>query len=129
MDISRFFEYKKTGIAKLDNEAEANKIYGLTVPIIYENITESEARDNPRVPFYTMYEYILKDLDDAEEYLKDYTRPAKNMPDQTIIYGLKARLWLEMGTRFEKYPNDLSALTQNVDLGVNSAKDCYAKSC
>ena len=117
MDISRFFEYKKTGIAKLDNEAEANKIYGLTVPIIYENITESEARDNPRVPFYTMYEYILNDLDDAEEYLKDYTRPAKNMPDQTIIYGLKARLWLEMGTRFEKYPNDLSALTQNVDLG------------
>ena len=74
-----------------------------------------------------MYEYILNDLDDAEEYLKDYTRPAKNMPDQTIIYGLKARLWLEMGTRFEKYPNDLSALTQNVDLGVNSAKDCYAK--
>lgn len=65
MDISRFFEYKKTGIAKLDNEAEANKIYGLTVPIIYENITESEARDNPRVPFYTMYEYILNDLDDA----------------------------------------------------------------
>ena len=127
MDISRFFEYKKTGIAKLDNEAEANKVYGLTVPIIYEDMPETDARNNPRAPFYTMYEYILNDLNKAEELLQDYVRPTKNMPDLTVIYGLKARFWLELGSRFEKYPNDLSALTQNVQIGINSATDCYDK--
>lgn len=127
MDMARYYEYKKTGIAKLDNEAETNKIYGLTVPIVDENITESEARNNPRVPFYTMYEYIMNDLDDSEKYLQNYTRPAKNMPDLTVVYGLKARMWLEMGTRFEKYPNDLSTFTQNSSMGISSAKECYEK--
>ena len=47
MDISRFFEYKKTGIAKLDNEAEANKIYGLTVP---HHLREYNGKRSPRQP-------------------------------------------------------------------------------
>lgn len=127
MDITRFFEYKKTGIARLDNEAEANKVFGLTVPIIYEDLKEADARNNPRVPFYTMYEYILNDLNSAEELLQNYSRPTKNIPDLAVISGMKARLWLELGTRFEKYPNDLSTLTQNVNIGINSAKDCYTK--
>lgn len=127
MDMARLFEFKKTGIAKLDDEAAANKIYGLTVPIIDENITEAEARNNPRVPFYTIYKYILDDLDNAETLLADYSRPAKNMPDLAIIAGLKARFWLELGTRFEKYPDDLTTLVQNVDLGISSDKDCYIK--
>lgn len=127
MDMARFFEYKKTGIAKLDSEAEKNNVYGLTIPIIDENLSEEDSRQNPRVPFYTIYKYILDDLGSAEELLKDYTRTGKNMPDLTIIAGIKARLWLELATRFEKYPNDLSTFTQNVDLGITSAKDCYTK--
>lgn len=127
MDMARFFEYKKTGIAKLDDEASANNIYGLTVPMIDENITEEDARRNPRVPFYTIYNQILNDLDNAETLLSNYNRPAKNTPNLAIIAGLKARFWLELGTRFEKYPNDLTTLTQNVDLGITSSKDCYTK--
>ncbi|WP_455664502.1 RagB/SusD family nutrient uptake outer membrane protein [Phocaeicola sp.] len=127
MDMARLFEYKKTGIAKLDDEAASNNVYGLTVPIIDENITEADARNNPRVPFYTIYRYILDDLENAETLLADYSRPTKNMPDLTIISALKARFWLELGTRFEKYPNDLTTLNQNVDLGITSDKDCYIK--
>lgn len=127
MDMARLFEFKKTGIAKLDDEAAAKGVYGLTIPIIGENITEAEARNNPRVPFYTIYKYILDDLDSAETLLADYSRPTKNMPDLTIVAGIKARFWLELGTRFEKYPNDLTAQTQNADLGISSAKDCYTK--
>ena len=127
MDMARYFEYKKTGISKLDNEATQNKIYGLTVPIINENITEKEARNNPRVPFYTIYKYILDDLDSAESLLADYLRPAKNTPNLSVIAGLKARLWLEMATRFEKYPDDLSPFKQHVDGTITSAKDCYDK--
>lgn len=127
LDMARLFEYKKTGFAKLDDEASTKNVYGLTIPIIDENITEADARNNPRVPFYTVYEYILNNLNQAEILLADYSRPAKNMPNLAIIAGLKARFWLELGTRFEKYPNDLTTLTQNVDLGINSAKDCYVK--
>lgn len=127
MDMARLFEFKKTGFSKLDDEAATNGVYGLTVPIIGENITEAEARNNPRVPFYTIYRYILDDLENAEVLLADYLRPTKNMPDLSIIFALKARFWLELGTRFEKYPNDLAALIQNVDLGIDSDKDCYIK--
>ena len=49
------------------------------------------------------------------------------MPDLSIIFALKARFWLELGTRFEKYSNDLAALIQNVDLDIDSDKDCYIK--
>lgn len=91
MDMARLFEFKKTGFSKLDDEAATNGVYGLTVPIIGENITEAEARNNPRVPFYTIYRYILDDLENAEVLLADYLRPTKNMPDLSIIFALKAR--------------------------------------
>ena len=127
MDMSRTYEFKKTGIAKLDNEATTKKVYGLTVPIVTEKTTETEARNNPRAPFYTMYKFIMDDLNNAEKLLADYTREAKNMPNLAVIYGLKARLWLEIATRFEKYPADLATLTQHVDLGANTAAAAYAK--
>lgn len=127
MDMARLFEFKKTGIAKLDDEATTYKVYGLTIPVIGENITEAEARNNPRVPFYTIYKYILDDLNDAETLLANYSRLTKNIPDLSVIAGLKARFWLELGTRFEKYPDDLAASIQHVDLGIKSDKDCYAK--
>jgi len=127
MDMSRAYEYKKTGIAKLDNEATTKKVYGLTVPIVTEKTTETEARNNPRAPFYTMYKFIMDDLNNAEKLLADYTREAKNMPNLAVIYGLKARLWLDIATRFEKYPADLATLTQHVDLGANTAAAAYAK--
>ena len=41
LDMARLYEYKKTGIAKLDNEAAANKIYGLTTQLV----TEKTSRD------------------------------------------------------------------------------------
>ncbi|EJW99367.1 secreted protein containing RagB/SusD domain protein [gut metagenome] len=127
MDMARLFEYKKTGFPQLDDQASQTGVYGLTVPIIYENITEAEARNNPRVPFYTMYDYILQDLNQAETLLAQYTRPSKDHPDLSIVAGLKARFWLELATRFEKYPSDLSALTSNVDLGIQSAQECYER--
>lgn len=127
MDIGRFYEYKKTGIAKLDNEASQNKLYGLTVPIVGENISEKDARNNPRVPFYQLYAYIMDDLDSAEQLLADYKRPSKDLPDVSVIYGMKARLWLEMASRFQQSPDDLATFVANEKMGVSTAKECYAK--
>ncbi len=131
MDLARMFEYKKTGFA-IDNEA--SNVWGLTVPIVTESTTKNEAKHNPRVPFYTMYRFLLNDLNTAEEDLKGFTRENKSTPDLSVVYGLKARLWLEMGTRFDKAPDDLSTQLQHEDdtdgyanIGVTTAEKCYAK--
>lgn len=126
LDMARFYEYKKTGIAKLDNEAAANKIYGLTVQLVTEKTTEADARNNPRAPYQTMYKYILDELETAGKLLSGYTRPSKNLPNTAVVAGLKARTWLELGTHFEKYPADLAAFTA-VRPDITSAKACYAK--
>lgn len=127
-DLARWYEYKHTGIAKLDDYAQQKNIYGLTVPIIDENSTEVEARNTPRATFCEMYKFILDDLDKAEKYLDDYNRPAKNRPDLSTVYGLKARIYLELATRFRMYPNDLATLTSSdIDLGITTVQECYTK--
>ena len=133
LDLARMFEYKITGFSDLD--AKAKKVLGLTVPIVDENTTKDEAKQNPRVPFYTMYRFIMNDLNNAETYMDGYDRGAsKVLPDVSVVYGLKARLWLEMATRFEKSAVDLDTqLAHENDkdgyakLEVYSAGECYAK--
>lgn len=127
MDLARMYEYKKTGVTKLDNDAEKKGIKGLTMPIVTEDTSEADGRNNPRAPFYEMYKFILSDLAKAEQDLADYTRPTKNMPNMAVVHGLMARIWLEMGSRFEHYPEDLQILNNNTDLNISSAKACFAK--
>ena len=109
LDIARQFEFKKTGIASLDDKASKDGIWGLTVPIVTEKTTKEMQRHNPRAPFYKMYRFILTDLNHAEEYLANYARPDKNLPDLSVVYGLKARLWMEMASRFDQSSADLAA--------------------
>lgn len=124
-DLARMYEYKKTGISSLDNLAAQNGVAGLTVPIIRENTTEAEARNMPRAPFYEMYRFILDELDAAEEDLKDYTRPSKNLPNLAVVYGEKARVYLDLATRFEQDPSVI-AVSASMNLGADTAKGMYA---
>ncbi|MGN1229372.1 MAG: RagB/SusD family nutrient uptake outer membrane protein [Prevotella sp.] len=136
MDIARMFEFKKTGVASLDTYADSYGIWGLTVPIVTEKTTLDDCKQNPRVPFTTMYRFILTDLNRAESYLTGYERKSKTLPDLSVVYGMKARFWLEMGSRFEQNADDLTKM-QEADskadedgydqLGVTSAVDCYRK--
>lgn len=134
LDMARMFEYQKTGYTSLDTKAESDGIIGLTVPITTESTTAAEARNNPRAPFYTMYRFILNDLNNAVEYLDNYTRPDGTYPDRTVAYGMLARLWLEIGTRFYKTPADLTTQKEHENdndgyaaLGIDTADDCFAK--
>lgn len=135
LDIARLFEFKKTGIESLDDEAESRGIWGLTIPITTENTTFEDTKHNPRAPFYTMYRFILTDLNMAEEYIGNLSRSDnKTLPDLSVVYGLKARLWMELGSRFEENPDDLQqmiASDANDDsydvCGVTSALECYRK--
>ena len=38
-----------------------------------------------------------------------------------------ARMWLEMGSRFELYPEDLNTLNNNTDLNIASKETCFTK--
>jgi hypothetical protein len=136
MDVMRMYEYKKTGVAALDAEADKNGVWGLTSVIVDENFDPLNATNNPRVPFYQMYRFIMNDLNRAEKYLEGYARPDKTQANVSVVQAYKARLWLEIATRFQKHPADLQtqishendeALAMYDPLGVTSAADCYRK--
>ncbi len=136
MDLMRMYEYKKTGVAALDAEAEKNGIYGLTSVIVDENFDAENADNNPRAPFYQMYRFIMNDLNKAEKYLANYSRSNKTKADLSVVYAYKARLWLEIATRFQKYPADLQTQLAHEDdealaiydkLGITSTTECYQK--
>lgn len=131
-DMARLYEFKRTGFAELDDKA--SQVWGLTVPIVTEKTGLEESKNNPRAPFYTMYRFILSDLNKAEVYLRKYVRSGKERPDVSVVKALKARFWLELATRFDKSPDDLTVqLAHENDqdgytaLGISSAEDCYEK--
>lgn len=135
-DMAFTYEFKKTGFAQLDDAAQSSQIYGLTVPIRTENTTEKEGTTDKRAPFYKIYRFIMTDLNRAEIYLQGYKRSGANEMDQATIFGIKARLWLQLGSRFEKHPEDLQTqvnhesddeLAMYDKLGITTANDCFKK--
>lgn len=134
MQLTAMYEYFKTGIDELDKKAEANGVMGLTVPLVTENTTAEESKNNPRAPFYEMYRFIHNDLAIAEANIGKYERTEKNDINADVINGLMARFWLTVATRFDKSADDLAAQLQHEgdedglkSLDITSAADCYKK--
>ena len=134
LDLARLYEYRKTGVESLDNEAEQLGCYGITVPIVTEKTEKTQLSNNPCAPFYTMYRFIMHDLDEAETCLHGYSRSNKAYMDVSVIYGLKTRLWLTIASRVDQSADDLVKMQEadsNKDgygvLGITDASYCYAK--
>ena len=91
LDMGRMYEYKK------NNYTSAPDMEGLTIPIIRENMTEAEARNNPRVQKSVLLEHIHSDLAKAIDFFSDkdgkssFKRKNKTQPDLSVAYGLLAR--------------------------------------
>lgn len=66
----------------------------LTVPIVTEKPVET---NNPRVTQEKIWEFIIDDLNVAEEMLDGYVRSDVYTVDKSVVYGLKARAYLYMG--------------------------------
>lgn len=133
-NMAQLYEFVNTGYAALDAEASTAGVKGLTVPIVTQHTTQAQSYNNPRVPFYTLYRFILTDLNKADTLLNGVTREKINQANEGVVYGLKARFWLTLGTRFEDTPADLQEmlshdadadLAQYDRLGVTSAKECF----
>lgn len=134
MELSTCFEYRATQVESLNADAQSMGVVGLTVPIVDENTSKTDLNNNPRVPFYTMYRFIMTDLNRAETYLEGYEQATKAHANRAVVYGLKARLWLDMASRFDREPDALAKQMSAEgssdgydDIGINSAMDCYAK--
>lgn len=101
MDMAQMFN---TAPYTVDKEA-------LTVTKVTEKTTMDELSFNPRVTNEALYAFMEDDLNKAETYLAGYRRPDKTTPDLSVVYGLKARLYLLMGrwADAEKYAHDAQA--------------------
>lgn len=69
----------------------------VSVPIVNETTSLDALAHNPRATNEDMYAFILSDLDKAEKYLADYKRPDITTPNLSVVYGIKARVYLDMG--------------------------------
>ena len=86
MDLARMYSEKTYGEDKS----------AITVPYISEETAIEDCVHNPRATNEVIFGHIIDDLNLAEEYLAGYTRPNKYVPDQSVVYGLKARAYLTM---------------------------------
>ena len=96
LDLARIYEPKPCSLLQ-----PKSQIHGLTVPIITEETTEEEAKNNPRAPREKMYQFIISDLDKAEEYLQKSAN-TYTAPGLVAVYGLKARTYIELGATYKE---------------------------
>lgn len=99
LDLARIYEPKPCSTLQPDKS-----ILGLTVPIITEDTTEEQAKNNPRARREQMYQLILSDLNKAEEYLQKSSN-VYTAPGLIAVYGLQARAYLELGATYKEMGN------------------------
>ena len=75
---------------------DCSKVLGLTVPIVTEETTEEEAANNPRATHDAMTEFILSDLNTAEQLFTEtgYKGKDRTAPNLAVVYGLKAKVYM-----------------------------------
>lgn len=104
LDLAREYEYLATDKTSNIN-TDGNDVLNLTVPYIDENTTEEQSRNNPRATRAQMAEYILADLQKAEEHIADLSISDHVLPHLDCVYGLYARyyMWLENYPKAQEY--------------------------
>jgi hypothetical protein len=114
LDLARIYEPKPNSTLMPDKS-----VMDLTVPIITENTTEEEAKNNPRAKREEMYQFILSDLEKAEEYLQKSPN-AYTSPGLVAVYGLLARTYLELGATYKEQgdPTDWEEMTSQKAYGM-----------
>ena len=118
LDAARMYEFLPNDIfgndyvtdnpdgAEDEDGVYGNSIAYLTCPIVTDQTPESEVKNNPRATHEAMYEFILSDLEKAEQLITNYSRSSKTTPDLACVYGLKARLYLWNASYLEETGGD-----------------------
>lgn len=101
LDMARMYEFLPN-----DKTQATNGITNLTVPIVKNNTSLEEAKNNPRATREDMAAFIEDDLNTAEKYIGYLTDTHNNiLPNLACVYGLKARLymWTEDYAKAQEY--------------------------
>lgn len=83
------------------------------VPLVLETMTEEELNNNPRATVQAVYDRIMKDLNNAIDYLENnrIARADKAQITAEVAYGLRARANLLMGNWADAATDAASALS------------------
>jgi tetratricopeptide (TPR) repeat protein len=93
LEMAQLFEFLENDKTSYINAA-GNNVLNLTVPLVTESTADSTARNNPRVSRDKIFEFILADLSKAEELIDKAARMEKTLPDLSVVFGLKARMYM-----------------------------------
>lgn len=135
LDMAQMYEFLPSDVFPSGVNPSGHDVTNLTVPIVKEGMTEEAARNNPRATREQMAEFILGDLNKAEQYVsKSPFAGNKTLPDLACVYGLKARLymWLAGDGTGENTTEYLTNAKQNARLAINlggspmSKDDCLS---
>ena len=96
LDLARLYTPKQNNLAPV-----AEDILNLTVPIVDEFTDEAKAKNNPRATIEELYDFILSDLEKAQEYLAG-SGSSYNQPTLGAVYGMFARAYQELGAANDK---------------------------
>lgn len=97
-DLVRLYEFKPNNYTQASED-----ILGLGVPVVLPETTEAQAKNNPRQSVDYIYDNIIfPDLEQAEDLLEGFTATDKYTISLALIYGMKARAYLERGTAKEE---------------------------
>lgn len=119
-DLVRLYEAKE--VTGVDGYTIPESIRGLGVPIVLPETTEAQAKNNPRATVDEIYNTVIfPDLDMAEDLLENYSAPDKYTISLALVYGMKARAWLERGSAFA----DAGASSESVRAFTDAAE--YAR--
>lgn len=117
------------------------------VPIIKNSPVEPDELYNPRQAWYKVYQFVLEDLEFAEQNMRDKSRveqvtPKENRPNKMAATAFKASVYLTIGSllrspddNFWDSSKDASLIAAGLDprtpdfkaVGINSADDAFRK--
>ncbi len=84
---------------------DCSKVLGLTVVRVDENTTAEMAKKNPRMTHQEVTEFMLSDLQIAEDCLKGFNNTNRMFPGLDVVYGIRAKvhMWDEDYANAAKY--------------------------
>ena len=114
LDLARMYEFlPNDGTDRIN--ADGQDVFGLTVPFVFENTTEAEARNNPRAFHTDAFNYIKKDLEEALElYDENGTLKDKQLPGFAATQGLLARAYMWHGSFLKEFGAEYDELCDAV---------------
>lgn len=123
-DLTRLYEFKK------NKYTEGENVLGLGVPVVLPETTEAQAKNNPRATVSDIYDNIIfPDLDNAETLLSGYKASDRYSISLAVVYGMKARAYLERGTAFDDAADNANAVKAYASAAEFARKAITASGC